>query len=89
MIFQLPARPAPTVHVQLWRRRLVEALPFGLGASWRRWRHGSSVIFDVCYTPPEIVRHAAAKAGLEFVHAEPNADAGAGTEGFIYLFRKP
>ena len=89
VVFQLPARPAPTVHIQLWRRRLVEALPFGLGAIWRRWRHGSSVIFDVCYTPPEIVRQAAAEGGLEFVYAEPNADAGTGTEGFIYLFRKP
>ncbi len=89
VVFQLPARAATAELAGSWRRRLVESLPFGLGAAWRKWRHGSSAIFDVCYTPPEVVRQAATDFGLEFIHAEPNADAGTHTEGFIYFFKKP
>ena len=89
VVFQLPARAVSTDAAGSWRRRLVDSLPLGLGAAWRKWRHGSSVIFDVCFTPPEAVRLAALRLGLEFIHAEPNTDAGSNTEGFIYFFRKP
>lgn len=89
VVFQLPARAVSAELAGSWRRRLVDSLPFGLGAAWRKWWHGSSAIFEVCYTPPEVVRLAALGAGLEFIHAEPNADAGTHTEGFIYFFRKP
>lgn len=87
--FQLPARAASWEHAARWRRRLIDSMPLGFAKMWRRWRHGSSVVFDVFYTLPETVRAAASEAGLEFIHAEPSGDAGAGTEGFIYLFRKP
>lgn len=88
VVFQLPARPDPAERAGAWRRRLIDCLPFGLGAAWRKWRHGSSAVFDVCYTPPDVVRQAAGAVGLELVHAEPNADAGTNTEGFIYIFRR-
>lgn len=89
VVFQLPACAVSAELAGLWRRRLVDSLPFGLGAAWRKWRHGSAAVFEVFYTPSETVRLAALGAGLEFIHAEPNVDAGTHTEGYIYFFRKP
>lgn len=86
--FQLPTRPPASEPAALWRRRMIESLPLGFAKIWRRWRHGSSVAFEVYYTPSEAVCATAAEVGLEFIHAEPSVDAGAGTEGFIYLFKK-
>ena len=90
VVFQLPARELMTIPglCARMRRCLVDRLPFGLGATWRKWRHGTSVIFDMFYTPPQDVRATAAAAGLAFCHAEPSQAAGDNTEGFIYIFRK-
>jgi SAM-dependent methyltransferase len=88
--FQLPTRriaTAATLASRI-RRTLVESLPFGLGAAWRRWRHGTSVSFDVYFTPADEVRSVAAAAGLKLLHAEPSLDGGKDSEGFIYIFRK-
>jgi SAM-dependent methyltransferase len=87
---QLPAREVIAIRrlCARARRYLVGRLPYGLGAAWRKWRHGTSVIFDMFYTLPQDVRATATAAGLTFCHAEPNQAAGENTEGFIYIFRK-
>lgn len=88
VVFQLPSRPLRDGSAASFRQRLVDALPFGLGRVYRRWRHGSDVVFDVHYTPREEV-HAALRAGeLEPRHDEPDTSAGEDTEGFIYLARR-
>ncbi len=88
VLFQLPSRNLQHSSAASFRQRLVDALPFGLGRAYRRWRHGSAVVFDVHYTPREEVHATLRAAGLEPLHDEPDASAGAGTEGFIYLARK-
>lgn len=89
VMFQLPTRQVGGGTAARWRRRLVEVLPFGLGSLYRRWRHGSPVVFDVYFTDATEVHAVARQAGLEPVHQEPDRSAGDDTEGFIYLFRKP
>lgn len=88
VLFQLPTRQTAGGGAANWRRRLVESLPLGLGALYRRWRHGSSVVFDVYFTPADEVLAVAREAGLGIVHQEPDASAGENTEGYVYLFRK-
>lgn len=87
--FQLPTR----VHQGRWagrlRRTVIDNLPFGLGTRYRRWRHGSTVVFDVFYTPATAVETAAAAGGLKLLGREPDTAAGAGSESFFYIFRKP
>lgn len=86
--FQLPARGPDSGRAARWRKRLVDALPFGLGSAYRRWRHGSSAVFDVFYTPRPEVEARLRSAGLTGIAAEPDASAGPGTEGWFYLARK-
>ncbi|HMO66954.1 MAG TPA: class I SAM-dependent methyltransferase, partial [Verrucomicrobiota bacterium] len=86
--FQLPARGPDSGRAARWRKRLVDALPFGLAAAYRRWRHGSSAVFDVFYTPRPAVEARLQAAGLAAGAAEPDASAGPGTEGYFYLARK-
>lgn len=89
VVFQLCSRPNPGTGIAGLRQRMVDALPFGLGQAYRRWRHGSSVVFDVYYTPREQVLPVLHAAGLEPRHQEPDQAGGPGTEGFIYLSSKP
>ena len=86
--FQLPARNLGANLASRLRKQIVDALPFHLGAAYRRWRHGSTVMFDMFFTPPERVLATASKAGLKLAHQERDYSAGASTEGWIYLFRK-
>ncbi|HZR16021.1 MAG TPA: class I SAM-dependent methyltransferase [Verrucomicrobiae bacterium] len=86
--FQLPTRTLQTDSMARFRKSLVESLPFGMGRRYRRWRHGSSVAFDVYYTPSSVVEAAAGAAGLKLIHREPDASAGPTTEGFFYIFAK-
>lgn len=86
--FQLPTRILQTDSMARFRKSLIECLPFGMGRHYRRWRHGSSVAFDVYYTPSSVVEAAAATAGLKLIHREPDASAGPSTEGFFYIFAK-
>jgi len=86
--FQLPSRWLAGGWLPRFRRRLVDSLPFG-GAKWyRRWRHGREQVFEMHFTPQTEVLQVAAAAGLQLLHLEPDASAGPGTEGFIYIFRK-
>ncbi len=83
--FQLPSRgPARTTT----RRRIVDALPVGVRSRYRRWRHGTSVVFDMYYTDPADVVAVAQSAALDLRHQEPDEAAGVGTEGYIYIFRR-
>jgi SAM-dependent methyltransferase len=83
--FQLPSRgPARTSA----RRRIVDSLPEAVRSRYRRWRHGTSVVFDMYYTDPVAVIEVARSAGLDLCHQEPDGSAGVGTEGFIYIFRR-
>lgn len=86
--FQLPSRPLlPQTGARI-RRWIVDRLPFGLGAAYRRWKHGTSVLFNMHFTPPEKVRAVLTAAGLREIHREPDRSAGNETEGFIYLYRR-
>lgn len=87
--FQLPTRQLRSSWLPTARKRLVDALPFGWGRRYRRWRHGRETVFEMHFTPAAEVEAAARRAGLRLVHLEPDLSAGAGTEGFIYLFRRP
>ena len=86
--FQLPSRTLQADSMAKFRKSLVESLPFGMDRLYRRWRHGSSVAFDVYYTPSSLVEATAAAAGLKLIHREPDASAGPTTEGFFYVFGK-
>lgn len=86
--FQLPSRTFHTDWTARFRKSLIESLPFGMDRLYRRWRHGSSVAFDVYYTPSSVVEATAAAAGLKLIHREPDASAGSTTEGFLYIFAK-
>lgn len=86
--FQLPARTFQSDRVARFRRSFIESLPFGMDRLYRRWRHGSSVAFEVFYTPSSVVETTAAAAGLKLIHREPDASAGPETEGFFYVFGK-
>lgn len=86
--FQLPSRTFQRNWMARFRKSLVEVLPFGLDRLYRRWRHGSSVVFEMHFTRSETVEATAAAAGLKLIHREPDTSAGATTEGFFYVFGK-
>ncbi len=86
--FQLPSRTFQADWMARFRKSLIESLPFGLDRLYRRWRHGSSVAFEVYFTPSAVVEASAAAAGLKLIHREPDTSAGATTEGFFYVFGK-
>ena len=86
--FQLPTRTLQANRMATFRKSLIEFLPFGIGQHYRRWRHGSSAVFDVFYTPSSVVEATAATAGLKLLHREPDPAAGPTTEGFFYIFAK-
>lgn len=86
--FQLPSRTFQVERMARFRKSLVECFPFGMGRLYRRWRHGSSVAFDVYFTPNQVVEATAATAGLKLIHREPDASTGPNSEGFFYVFGK-
>jgi ubiquinone/menaquinone biosynthesis C-methylase UbiE len=86
--FQLPTRTFQANRMARFRKALIESLPVGLDRLYRRWRHGSSVAFEVYYTASLVVEATAAAAGLKLIHREPDPGAGQGTEGFFYIFAK-
>jgi SAM-dependent methyltransferase len=85
VMFTVPFRPVSATWHYWIRRRLVDALPFGLGGAYRRWRHGSAAVFDMYYTPPERVAEAVAAGGLQLLRREPDRSGG---DGFFYIGRK-
>lgn len=87
--FSLPARVLDSTWGAHARKRIVEMLPFGLGAIYRRWRHGSEAVFEMHFTPAETVQATLVGAGLLPLHREPDKSAGENTEGFFYVFKKP
>jgi ubiquinone/menaquinone biosynthesis C-methylase UbiE len=86
--FQLPYYSGVSQTLPMLRKRVVDRLPFGLAAAYRRWRRGTSQIFEMHFTPPEKVEAILASGQLEIRHREPDESAGADTKGFIYLARK-
>ena len=86
--FQVPARQLGSSWSAKLRRTLVDTLPFGLNAAYRRWRHGSAAVFGMYFTPPSVVLEVAAAAGLKLVHQAPDLTAGEATEGYFYIFRQ-
>lgn len=88
--FQVPAarRNPARSRISLIRRWIVDHLPLGLGASYRKWKHGTSAVFEMYYTAPEEVARVAAWAGLTEVHREPDEAAGSGVESYTYFFHK-
>jgi ubiquinone/menaquinone biosynthesis C-methylase UbiE len=86
--FQLPSRTFQADGMARFRKTLVESLPFGMDRLYRRWRHGSSVAFEMHFTPSAVVEAAAAASGLKLLHREPDTSAGTTTEGYFYVFEK-
>jgi ubiquinone/menaquinone biosynthesis C-methylase UbiE len=86
--FQLPSRTFQADRIAKFRKSLIESLPFGMDRLYRRWRHGSSVAFEMHFTPSAVVEATASAEGLKLVHREPDVSAGETTEGFFYVFEK-
>jgi|GEM_PF-1601895 len=86
--FQLPTRELRRDKKVEFKRRLVDAMPFGLGRKYRKWKNGSSVVFSVYCTPVEKILEVAKVAGLQLIHQEPDQAAGADIESFCFVFRK-
>jgi ubiquinone/menaquinone biosynthesis C-methylase UbiE len=86
--FQLPCREMNPDQMIKFRKWIIEHLPFGAGRLYRRWRRGTSAVFEMYYTPRQEVEATAAAAGLELIHREPDASAGATVESFFYIFKK-
>ncbi len=83
--FQLPSRGPEGTST---RRRIVDALPAAVRTRYRRWRLGTTAVFDMYYTRPEHVVTVAGAAGLDLLKQEPDESAGVGIEGYIYVFRR-
>jgi SAM-dependent methyltransferase len=89
VMFQLPSRRLTASWAASLRQRLVDSLPFGGGQRYRRWRHGSSAVFEMHFTPENVVREFLTRLGLQVRATHPDGSAGPGTEGFVYVCRKP
>ncbi len=88
VVFQIPTGESAGTAASRLRRRLVDLLPGFLAASYRRWRHGTSAVFDMHFTPAAEVERVAAGAGLKLLARVPDESAGRGSEGFLFVFRK-
>ena len=89
--FQIPSRviDAQRAKSASFRRRLIEALPFGLDRAYRRLKHGRSVNFHVYYTPPETVCAAAESVeGVKNQAQDPDKSACDDVESWFYYFQK-
>ena len=86
--FQLPARQIVINRGAVIRKRIVDALPLGLGAAYRKRRRGAAAVFEMHYTPVSTVLAWTEKVGLEELHLESDWSAGRDAESFIYIFRK-
>lgn len=89
VIFQLPSRPGSPQTIARMRRWIVDHFPFGLGQTYRKWKRGTSTIFDMHFTPVKEVVNSCHSFGLKDVVLKYNESSGPQTEGFIYLFKKP
>ncbi len=85
--FQLPTRVLRANRAAAVRQFIVEKLPFGLGARYRKWRHGVSTAFDVYCSPLETVEKLVNDAGMELLHKERDSSAGQHIESFIFILR--
>lgn len=88
--FQLPAgqRHHARSRVALARKWIVDHLPWGLGAAYRKWKHGTSAVFEMYYTPSKEVLQAVGAVGLVEIHRRPDDAAGPGSLSYTYLFQK-
>lgn len=86
--FQLPFDRGSAQLGPRFRKWLVNRLPFGLADAYRRWRRGTSRVFEMHFTPSEAVETALTRGQIEVMHREPDESAGSGTKGFLYLARK-
>lgn len=89
VIFQLPSRPGSPQTIARMRRWIVDHFPFGLSQIYRKWKRGTSTIFDMHFTPVKEVVNSCHSFGLKDVVLKYNEYSGPQTEGFIYLFKKP
>lgn len=89
VVFQLPSRPLHIQTIARMRRWIVDRLPFGLSRTYRKWRRGTSTIFDMYFTPVQEVIKVCLSFGLKDIILKYDESAGPQTEGFIYLFQKP
>ena len=88
VMFSLPTRVLGTTWPRMVRKKIIDALPLGLGATYRRWRHGSAAVFDMHYTPAQTVETTMTTAGLKMICREPDQSAGENAEGFLYIASK-
>jgi ubiquinone/menaquinone biosynthesis C-methylase UbiE len=88
VMFQLPYDRGSSQLGPRFRKWLVDHLPFGLAGAYRRWRRGTSQIFEMHFTSPEKVETVLSRHRVEVRHREPDKSAGPGTRGFIYVARK-
>jgi siroheme synthase (precorrin-2 oxidase/ferrochelatase) len=88
VVFQIPTGESAGTTASRLRRRLVDLLPGSLAATYRRWRHGTSAVFDMHFTPAAEVERVAGEAGLKLLTRVPDESAGRGSEGFLFVFRK-
>lgn len=89
MIFQLPSRPGSPIAISRMRRWIIDHFPFGLDQTYRKWKRGTSTIYNMHFTPVKEVVHSCLSFGLKEVILKYNEFSGPQTEGFVYLFRKP
>ncbi len=88
VVFQIPTGESSGTAASRLRRRLVDLLPRSLAATYRRWRHGTSAVFDMHFTAAAEVERVAAESGLKLLARVPDKSAGRGSEGFLFVFRK-
>lgn len=88
VIFQLPTQPPSGSRISVWRKKIVEGLPFGLGKLYRRMRGRSVASFDVFFIPSDDVLLVAQEAGLHLVRVFRDHSTGGNGLGLIYLFSK-
>jgi SAM-dependent methyltransferase len=88
VIFQLPTQPPPRAWIGIWRKKIIEGLPFGLGKLYRRMRGRSNASFDVFFIPTDDVLLVAQDAGLKLVRVFRDHSTGGNALGLIYLFSK-
>jgi SAM-dependent methyltransferase len=86
--FQMPSCRIKGHSFQDFRRIIVDFLPFGLGAFYRRLKRTPSVRFNVYCAGPDSVINSAGKSKLKCIAQEPDKSAGEYLESFIYVFRK-